>query len=71
MLYLSIKKRMDDQMEAAILAGMGTFGIIHGFGDGILSRGIHEYLSKRREVKDYYFARPEDGGMGKTYVELN
>ena len=62
--------RMDDQMEAAILSGMGTFGIIHGFGDGILSRGIHDYLSKRREVKDYYFARPEDGGMGKTYVEL-
>ena len=64
-------QRMDDQMEAAILSGMGTFGIIHGFGDGILSRGIHDYLSKRREVKDYYFARPEDGGMGKTYVELN
>ena len=63
-------QKMDDQMEAAILSGMGTFGIIHGFGDGILSRGIHDYLSKRREVKDYYFARPEDGGMGKTYVEL-
>ncbi len=63
-------RRMDDQMEAAVLSGLGTFGIIHGYGDGILSKGIHDYLRKRREVKDYYFARPEDGGMGKTYVEL-
>ena len=40
------------------------------FGDGILSKGIHQYLSRRREVKDFYFAHPSDGGMGKTYVEL-
>ena len=33
--------------------------------------GIHEYLKKRRELKDYIFARPEDGGMGKTYVTLS
>ena len=50
--------------------GKSTFSIIHGFGDGILSKGIHQYLSRRREVKDFYFAHPSDGGMGKTYVEL-
>ncbi len=63
-------RRVEDQLEAAILSSLPSFSIIHGYGDGILSRGIHEYLKKRREVKDYRFARPEDGGMGKTYVEL-
>ena len=63
-------RRLDDQIEAAILSSLGTFSIIHGFGDGILSKGIHKYLSGRREVKDFYFAHPSDGGMGKTYVEL-
>ncbi len=63
-------RRLDDQMEAAILSGLSSFSIIHGYGDGILSRGVHDYLGRRREVRDYGFARPEDGGMGKTYVEL-
>ena len=63
-------RSVDDQLEAAILSSLPSFSIIHGYGDGILSRGLHEYLKTRREVKDYRFARPEDGGMGKTYVEL-
>ena len=63
-------RRLDDQIEAALLSSLSTFSIIHGFGDGILSKGIHQYLSRRREVKDFYFAHPSDGGMGKTYVEL-
>ena len=63
-------ERLDDQIEAALLSSLQSFSVIHGYGDGILSRGIHEHLKKRKEVKDYRFARPEDGGMGKTYVEL-
>ena len=62
---------LDDQLEAAILDDLSSFSIIHGYGDGILQRGINEYLKKRKEVKSLAFARPEDGGMGKTYVTLN
>lgn len=64
------RKRLDDQFESAILDGMESFSIIHGFGDGILQRGVHDYLRKRNDVEDYHFALPEDGGMGKTYVKL-
>lgn len=64
-------RALDDQIEAAILSNLSSFSIIHGYGDGILSRGIHQYLKKRKEVKDYRFALPEDGGMGKTYVTLS
>ena len=64
-------RRIDDQIEAALLSSLSSFSIIHGYGDGILQKGIHEYLKKRKEVSDYRFARPEDGGMGKTYVNLS
>ena len=58
------------QVEGALVHSMQEFAIIHGMGDGILSRGIHEYLGRHPRVKQYYFARPEDGGYGKTYVQL-
>lgn len=63
-------EKLDTQIEGCIVHNLLAFSIIHGYGDGILSRGVHEYLKKRKEVKNFYFARPEDGGMGKTYVEL-
>ena len=62
---------IEDQIEAAILDNLSSFSIIHGYGDGILQRGINSYLKTRKEVKETAFARPEDGGMGKTYVTLN
>ncbi|MBI9094862.1 MAG: Smr/MutS family protein [Sphaerochaeta sp.] len=61
---------LDIQIERALVHGFSTFSIIHGYGDGILSRGIGEYLKQSVSVTDYRFALPEDGGMGKTYVFL-
>jgi DNA mismatch repair protein MutS2 len=61
---------LDEQIENALVHGMTTFSVIHGFGDGILSRGIGDYLKHHPRVTDYRFALPEDGGMGKTYVML-
>ena len=61
---------VDDEIEACLVHSLSTFSIIHGYGNGILSQGIHAHLKKLRSVKEYYFARPEDGGMGKTYVTL-
>lgn len=58
------------EIEACIVHGVSTFSIIHGYGDGILSRGIADYLKTQKAVSGYHFALPEDGGMGKTYVEL-
>jgi len=61
---------LEHQIDAASLAGVSSFSIIHGTGEGILSRGIHEWLKKQISVADYYFARPEDGGFGKTWIHL-
>jgi len=58
------------QVDAASLAGLGTFSVIHGTGEGILAKGIHEWLKTQPAIADYYFARPEDGGFGKTWIHL-
>jgi DNA mismatch repair protein MutS2 len=58
------------QIDAASLAGLGTFSVIHGTGEGVLGRGIHDWLKTQAAVADYYFARPEDGGFGKTWIHL-
>ncbi|HKL57683.1 MAG TPA: Smr/MutS family protein, partial [Sphaerochaeta sp.] len=59
---------LDAQVESALVHGFSSFSVIHGYGDGILSRGIGEYLKQSPHVADFRFALPEDGGMGKTYV---
>jgi DNA mismatch repair protein MutS2 len=58
------------QIDAASLAGLSTFSVIHGTGEGILAKGIHDWLKTQPAVADYYFARPEDGGFGKTWIHL-
>jgi len=58
------------QVDAAILYGLKTFSVVHGKGDGILQKGVHDWLKKEKAVADYYFSHPELGGFGRTEVVL-
>ncbi|MDR3335890.1 MAG: endonuclease MutS2 [Treponema sp.] len=58
------------QIDAAVLAGLHEFSVVHGKGEGILQKGVHEFLKGQKEVADYYFSRPELGGFGRTEVIL-
>jgi DNA mismatch repair protein MutS2 len=69
--------RLNDAIEAlqrhidsAMVSGLWNFAVIHGKGDGILQRGVHEYLKNRTSVEDFHFSRPELGGFGRTEVTL-
>jgi len=69
--------RLDDaldtlrrQLDTAMLHGMGEFSVVHGKGDGILQKGVHEWLKQEPAVADYYFSRPEMGGFGRTEIIL-
>jgi DNA mismatch repair protein MutS2 len=61
---------VEQQLDAASLQGLSLFSIIHGTGEGILGKGIQDFLRKHPAVADYHFARPEEGGYGKTVVRL-
>jgi len=58
------------QIDAAVLCGLGTFSVVHGKGDGILQKGVHEHLKKEPVVANYFFSHPELGGFGRTEVVL-
>jgi DNA mismatch repair protein MutS2 len=61
---------LERQLDAASLAGLREFAVIHGKGDGILQKGVHDYLKKQNAVAEYFFSRPELGGFGRTEVVL-
>jgi DNA mismatch repair protein MutS2 len=63
-------RALERQIDRALVHGVREFGIVHGKGEGILQKGIHDYLRDSRAVSDYGFAVPEDGGSGKTRVTL-
>jgi DNA mismatch repair protein MutS2 len=58
------------QIDAAMLAGLKEFSVVHGKGDGILQKGVHDYLKNEPAVEDYFFSRPEAGGFGRTQVVM-
>jgi DNA mismatch repair protein MutS2 len=53
-----------------MLANLHGFSIIHGTGEGVLQQGVRETLSRYPGVASFHYARPEDGGHGKTIVAL-
>ena len=62
---------LQKQLDLCAMTGFKGFSVIHGKGNGILQQAVQDYLSNYPGVKSFYYARPEDGGFGKTYVELN
>ena len=58
------------QLDNAIVSGINEFAVIHGMGDGILQKGVRDYLGNEALVADFRFSRPELGGFGRTEVTL-
>lgn len=56
-----------DQVSATSLKKVE---IIHGKGDGILKKLVHEELGKRKDVKGFELAPWEQGGPGCTIAEM-
>jgi DNA mismatch repair protein MutS2 len=61
---------VEKQVDAAALQGLSLFQILHGTGEGVLGKGIHDYLRSHPAIADFHFARPEEGGYGMTIVRM-
>jgi DNA mismatch repair protein MutS2 len=57
-------------LDRAILAGREDVEIVHGRGTGALRREVHGFLREFPAVKSFRLAPEDEGGDGKTIVEL-
>lgn len=63
-------KELMHYLDKAISRGLRQVEIVHGKGEGILKKLVHEHLEERKEIKSYNLAPWEHGGPGCTLVEL-
>ena len=61
---------LDKYINDAILANLNTIRIVHGKGEGILRKAVHEYLKKHPNVKSYRLGEYGEGDFGVTIAEL-
>ncbi|MFP4330361.1 MAG: endonuclease MutS2 [Spirochaetaceae bacterium] len=61
---------LDDQIDRALVTGLNRFSVIHGMGEGVLQKGVRSHLAGHGSVTAFHYASPEEGGFGKTIVEL-
>ncbi|MCL2094242.1 MAG: endonuclease MutS2 [Treponema sp.] len=64
------QEALSRQIDGAIMAGLRSFAVVHGKGDGILSKGVQDFLRHDPRVESFAFSRPEQGGYGRTEVML-
>ena len=63
-------RKLQQQIDTAVLANFKEFSVIHGLGEGILQKGVWNFLETCCPVKNFNFAHPDQGGFGKTVVYL-
>jgi len=59
---------VERNIDLAYMKGTASISIIHGKGEGILKKEIWKYLQEQDNILSFSFAKPEDGGQGKTIV---
>ena len=64
------EKHLQNQLDLALMHNMQEFSIVHGKGNGVLQTMVQEKLAAAPYVAEFFFARPEHGGTGKTIVRL-
>ena len=61
---------VENYLDAASRAKLGSVTIIHGKGTGALHAAVHQMLKKNRQVKSFRLGRYGEGEAGVTVVEL-
>jgi len=61
---------VDRYIDDVVLSNLTTVTIIHGKGNGILRKGIQDYLKTHRNVKSYRSGVYGEGENGVTIVEM-
>ena len=61
---------MEKYIDDAFISGLPEVTVIHGRGEGILSKGLRTALRKNKNVKEYRRGGFDEGGDGVTVIKL-
>lgn len=67
---LEAESVVENYIDSAVMAKLGTVTIIHGKGTGALRKAVHEMLKRNKAVKSFRLGRYDEGEAGVTVVEL-
>ncbi len=67
---LEAESVVENYIDAAVMAKLGSVTIIHGKGTGALRKAVHDMLKKNRAVKSFRLGHYGEGEAGVTVVEL-
>ena len=67
---LEAESVVENYIDSAVMAKLGTVTIIHGKGTGALRKAVHEMLKRNNAVKSFRLGRYGEGEAGVTVVEL-
>lgn len=68
--YDEVMTDLDRYIDEALLAGYNQVTIVHGFGTGVIRKGVTKYLQGNPRVKSFGYAPASSGGSGATIVDL-
>ncbi|WP_085523182.1 endonuclease MutS2 [Tuberibacillus sp. Marseille-P3662] len=68
--YEEAMNRLDQYLDAALLAGYPQVSIIHGKGTGVLRKAVQKKLTHHPRVKNTRLGGMGEGGSGVTVVEF-
>ncbi|MCF7930005.1 MAG: endonuclease MutS2 [Acholeplasmataceae bacterium] len=65
-----VKEAMDQALDSAILSGLETMRIIHGFGSGAVRKAVYDYIKSSPYIKTHRFGGEGEGLNGVTIITL-
>ena len=67
---LEAESVVENYLDSAVMAKLGTVTIIHGKGTGALRAAVQQMLKRNKAVKSFRLGRYGEGETGVTIVEL-
>ena len=66
---LEAESVVENYLDSAVMAKLGTVTIIHGKGTGALRKAVHEILKRNKAVKSFRLGRYGEGEDGVTVAD--
>lgn len=68
--FEEVKEELDQAIDRAMLSGLTTLRIIHGFGSGAVRKAVHDYIKNSPYITSQRYGGEGEGLNGVTIITL-